>query len=124
MNAEYYYRQFVFTPLAEDAGGERYQTDKHEKEGVDICKHRVQVFSVNGNEKMMRPPVGKEHGKGEDIAREHRQELFQFIPQSHVVRRPPDAGHRKFEDQDSHNYGKNAVGKLVQSRVMHDNSIL
>ena len=71
MCAKEHYREFVVAKLAQNARGERDQTYKHEEKSVYIYQPGIQIFRVNGNEEMLRAPVGEEQSKGKHIAHEH-----------------------------------------------------
>ena len=64
-------RKFVVAKFAQNARGEGDQTYKHEEKSVYIYQPGIQIFRVNGNEEMLRAPVGEEQSKGKHIAHEH-----------------------------------------------------
>ena len=67
VHAEDYDRHLIFIILSEQASGKGHQAYQHEKQRVDIGEHRVHVFCVNRDKKVMRAPVGEKQGKTEHI---------------------------------------------------------
>ena len=113
MDAENHYGQLIVIILPQDARGKRHQRNQHKKQTVDVDQHRIHILGINGNEKMMRAPIGENQSERKDIRKQNRKQSFNFFPQTGVIDRPPDCRQFDVENQNRHHDGKNSVGKLV-----------
>ncbi len=112
-------RKFVIAVFSQDTCREGDKAHQHEKDRIDIGEHIVYVFRIYGNEEMVRPPVGKEQGKAENIREKNRHQSFDREPEAQVVYWSCDHGNFYLENKYCHHDGKDTVGKLVKSRVVH-----
>jgi len=103
----------------EERRGGGDEGDEEKKNGVNVGEVHVHVLGVDGDEEVVRPPVGEEEGEGEDIRDEGRPELPDRGPEGLVVERE-DGRDLYLEDEEGHDDGKDAVRELVEAGVRHN----
>ncbi len=54
---------FILAESAQQSCGEGDEGDQKEKQSVDVGEGSVYIFRIDGDEEMMRAPVGEEKGK-------------------------------------------------------------
>ena len=109
MNAENDDGQFISTVLPQNAGGKRNQTDQHKKQSVDVGEHRIHIFRVNGNKKMMRAPIGEKQRETQNIRKQQWKQFFNLEPEIRIADRSPNCRYLDIKNKNRHHDGKNAI---------------
>jgi|SRR3989344_5092484 len=76
IGGENYDWQLRASLAAEERGGEGHDGNEEEKYRIYVGEGHVYVLCVHRDEKMMCPPVSKEHGEGEEVGEEEGSHFY------------------------------------------------